>query len=95
MATNVTEQEITQIKGEIETFQQKSLQYASSSPTLSAHYHRLYLASQRSLKSFDRLARVARNKAYQEQRKNAKQQGASTQGTNGPAAPKQRESTRA
>jgi hypothetical protein len=88
MATNITEQEITQIKGEIDSFQQKSLQYASSSPTLSAHYHRLFLASQRSLKSFDRLARVAKNKAYQEQRKNAKQ------GANGTAAPR-RESTRA
>ena len=83
----MTPEQIEQVRKEIDDFQQKSLQFASASPSLSAHYHRLYISSQKTLKSIDRLARVQKNKAYQEQRRNAKQ-GASTQGTNGPAAPK-------
>jgi hypothetical protein len=67
----MTTQDIEQVKKEIEDFKAKSTQFALSSPAMSAHYHRLYMASKGSLKRFDRLARSLENKAYIEKRKQA------------------------
>ena len=65
----MTTQDIEQVKKEIEDFKAKSTQHASSSPALSAHYHRLYMASKGSLKRFDRITRSLEDKAYRENRK--------------------------
>jgi hypothetical protein len=67
----MTTQDIEQVKKEIEDFKAKSTQFATSSPAMSAHYHRLYMASKGSLKRFDRMTRSLENKAYIEQRKKA------------------------
>ncbi len=70
MAT-MTPQDIAQVTKEIEDFKSKSTQYATSSPALSAHYHRLYTVSKGSLKRFDRINRSLEDKAYKETRKKA------------------------
>lgn len=64
-------EEIKTLTDEIEGFKQKSLQHASSSKALSAHYNRLYLASKRSLKRFDRIQRSLEDKQYNEERRKA------------------------
>jgi hypothetical protein len=65
----MTDQEIQQVTKEVEDFKAKSTQYITSSPLLSAHYHRLYMASKNSLKSFDRVKRSLADKQYREERK--------------------------
>jgi hypothetical protein len=75
----LTQQEIDQISKEIEDFKAKSTQHAASSPILSAHYNRLYTASKKALKSFDRVKRAQEDKAYRESRKNARAGKSSTQ----------------
>jgi hypothetical protein len=78
MATNSTAQnrpsaeEIKQITAEVDSFKEKSIQLASTSPTMSAHYWRLYQASAPSLKRFDRMARAAERRSAQETRKQAR-----------------------
>ena len=69
----MSQEDIVQVKKEIEDFKAKSTQYAVSSPSMSAHYHRLYTASKNSLKRFDRITRSLEDKAYREGRKQAKQ----------------------
>jgi hypothetical protein len=71
----LTPQEIDQISKEIEDFKAKATQYVTSSPVLSAHYNRLYLASKKANKSFDRVKRSQEDKAYREQRKKARSGG--------------------
>jgi hypothetical protein len=68
----LTEQEIEQITKEIEDFKAKATQHVTSSPSLSAHYNRLYTVSKKSLKGFDRIKRALEDKAYRESRKNAR-----------------------
>jgi hypothetical protein len=68
----LTQQEIDQVTREIEDFKAKSMQYAASSPFLSAHYDRLYTASKRSLRTFDRAKRSVADKEYRERRKQAR-----------------------
>jgi hypothetical protein len=76
----MTPEEIEQVTKEIADFEAKSLQYASSSPLLSAHYHRLYTACKGSLKTFDRVARTLKDKAYREKRKQAREGKAAAAG---------------
>jgi hypothetical protein len=71
----MSQQDIDLVKKEIEDFKAKATQYATSSPALSAHYHRLYMASKGSLKSFDRIRRSLENKAYLEERRRLKKGG--------------------
>jgi len=68
----MSQQEVDQVKKEIEDFKAKSTQHASAAPALSAHYHRLYMASKDSLKRFDRITRSLENKAYIEERRRLK-----------------------
>jgi hypothetical protein len=76
----MTPEEIEQVKKEIADFEAKSLQHASSSPLLSAHYHRLYTASKGSLKTFDRVTRSLNDKTYREKRKQAREKKAASTG---------------
>ena len=71
----MSQEEIDQVKKEIEEFKTKSTQHAASAPALSAHYHRLYTASKGSLKRFDRITRSLENKQYLEERKRLKKGG--------------------
>lgn len=74
----VSQQEIDLVTKEIADFKTKSTQHASTAPALSAHYHRLYMASKGSLKSFDRIKRSLENKAYLEERRRLKKGGNQT-----------------
>ncbi len=69
---SLTAEEIDTITKEVNDFQQKSIQYAVSSPALSAHYWRLYTASKPSLKRFARMKIAADARQAAEQRKNAR-----------------------
>jgi hypothetical protein len=73
-------EQIAAVKQEIESFSSKAIQYASDDPDLSAHYNRLYAASQALLTRADRLEKAearkkhaAARKAAADARKNKKQ----------------------
>jgi hypothetical protein len=78
----MTSEQIAAVKTEIEAFSQKSIQYATDDPDLSAHYNRLYRASQMLLNKSIKLEQAAARKKHAgarkeaaEARKNKKQQG--------------------
>jgi hypothetical protein len=66
-------EEIAAVKQEIETFSQKSIQHATTNPVLSAHYNRLYRASQLLLNKAVKLEQAAARKKHVEARRQAKQ----------------------
>ncbi len=67
----MTTEQITAVKQEIETFSKKAIEYASSDPILSAHYNRLYRASQALLDKSVKLEQTANRKKHAEARKAA------------------------
>lgn len=78
----LTQEQITQISAEIDTYGEKTVQYAVSDPELSAHYNRLYRASKLFLKKSATLALNAKTREINEKRRAAKQGGStSTSGT--------------
>jgi hypothetical protein len=78
----LTQEQITQISAEIDTFGEKTVQYAVSDPELSSHYNRLYRASKLFLKKSATLALNAKTREINEKRRQAKQGGStSTSGT--------------
>jgi len=68
-----TAQEIAQIKAEIAEFDKKSIEYAASSPALSAHYTRLSRASSPALKRFAAMELSLRNQENKAKRKAARE----------------------
>ena len=70
--TQLTPEQIKAVEAEIDSFGQKSVQYAADSPELSAHYHRLYRASKMFLAKSAKLALAAKHKEFAEKRKQAK-----------------------
>lgn len=81
----MTTEQIAAVKQEIETFSQKSIQFATDDPVLSSHYNRLYRASQLLLNKSVKLEQAAARKKHAEARKvavearkNKQQQGTTT-----------------
>jgi len=69
----MTQEQIKTIEAEINSFGEKSIQYASSDPELSSHYNRLYRASKMFLKKSATLALSAKHKEINEKRRAARQ----------------------
>lgn len=69
----MTPEQIAAIKQEIESFSQKSIQFATDNPVLSAHYNRLFRASQSFLDKAVKLEQAAARKKHTEARKQAKE----------------------
>ena len=88
----LTTEQIAQITDEIKKFQELSLQHTGTSNTLSAHYHKLYLASKNFLKRADTLKRQAENKEYQEKRKAARNGSPAPTSSGNSGSPKPRNS---
>ena len=65
----MTTEQIAAVKTEIETFSQKSIQYATDDPVLSSHYNRLYRASQMLLNKSVKLEQAAARKKHADARK--------------------------
>lgn len=88
----MTTEQIATVKKEIETFSQKAIQYAEDDPILSAHYNRLYSASQALLTRADKMEKTEARKQHAKARKAAaearknKKQGT---GSTGSTAPRQ------
>ena len=74
----LTQEQITQISAEIDTFGEKTIQYAVSDPELSSHYNRLYRASKLFLKKSATLALNAKTREINEKRRAAKQGGSTS-----------------
>ena len=69
----MTQDQIKAIETEIDSFGEKTVQYASSDPELSAHYNRLYRASKLFLKKSATLALNAKTREVNEKRRQARQ----------------------
>lgn len=69
----MTQEQIKAIETEIDSFGEKTVQYAVSDPELSSHYNRLYRASKLFLKKSAALALNAKTRAINEKRRAAKQ----------------------
>jgi hypothetical protein len=64
--------QIKAIETEINSFGEKSVQYAASDPELSAHYNRLYRAAKMFLAKSAKMALAAKHREINEKRRAAK-----------------------
>lgn len=71
----LTPEQIKAVEAEIDNFGEKAVQYASDSPELSAHYHRLYRASKMFLAKSAKMVLAAKHREINEKRKQAKAGG--------------------
>lgn len=86
----MTPEQMAQIKQEITTFSEKSIQYATDNhPELSAHYNRLYRSSQVFLDKMVKMEQSLIRKKHAEARRLAKQKTGTSTGTTVPNAPRQ------
>ncbi len=74
----MTPEQIKTIEAEIDSFGEKSIQYASSDPELSAHYNRLYRASKMFLAKSAKMALANKHKEINEKRRQAKAGGSTS-----------------
>jgi hypothetical protein len=74
----MTQEQIKAIETEIDSFGEKTIQYASSDPELSSHYNRLYRASKMFLKKSATLALAAKTREVNEKRRQARAGGSTS-----------------